>query len=112
MTAPLANLAAQRCRNHPHREAAALCTTCRRLCCRECVADHHGRMVCADCLARALASARPRQRASGRLRGALRQGATTAVALLLAWLYFYALGRLLHALPETMQEFAAQSEEP
>jgi B-box zinc finger len=112
MSNPLPSLAAQRCRNHPQREAAASCTTCRRLFCRECVADHHGRMVCAECLARAIAAATPRGRARGNLGARLRRAAAVTTALLAAWLYFYIVGQLLHSVPATMEEFAAESAEP
>ena len=103
-----AALAAQRCHNHPQREAAALCTSCRRSFCRECVGDHHGRMLCAGCLARELGAAPSPARAAGRTRARLGRVAAAAAGLLVAWIVFAALGRILHALPAETHELATE----
>ena len=46
-------LTASKCRLHPDREAVARCVGCETLYCRECVAEHDGRMLCSACLAQA-----------------------------------------------------------
>lgn len=48
----MASLIHQRCFNHALREAAARCPECARFYCRECIAEHKGRVICASCLAR------------------------------------------------------------
>jgi hypothetical protein len=101
-----ATLAAQRCRNHPQREAAALCTSCRRPYCRECVADHQGRMLCAECLARQRSTVIPRRIRRGRARVLVARSAAAALGLLVAWLTFAAWGRVLHALPAQTHELS------
>ena len=107
MTATAPGLTAQRCRNHPQREAAALCTSCKRLFCRECVADHRGRMVCADCLEKDLAASKPGRRARGWVGKVMRQVIALTIAATAAWFYFYAVGRLLRALPTSIAEFGS-----
>jgi hypothetical protein len=41
---------AARCALHAGREAAARCPVCTRHFCRECVTEHHGRLLCFACL--------------------------------------------------------------
>ncbi|MEO7794928.1 MAG: rhomboid family protein [Thermoanaerobaculia bacterium] len=91
------DLAAERCRNHADREAAARCPDCRRHFCRECVTEHDGRMVCAACIAsqRDLPDAAPRRRFSGTARTAVVRVLRLAVGLLAAWTSFYLFGQAL-----------------
>jgi hypothetical protein len=73
---------------------------CRRFFCRECVTEHAGQVVCAECL-RGVTGRAARRRArwrAGRLLGA------GALGLLTAWLAFYAVGRLLLRLPSDFHE--------
>ena len=102
------DLAAERCRNHADREAAARCPDCRRHFCRECVTEHEGRMVCAACIAppRTADVAAPRRRFAGAFRTAAARGLRVAAGLLAAWTSFYLLGQVLtlwrdsgHAVP-------------
>jgi hypothetical protein len=91
------DLAAERCRNHPDREAAARCPECRRHFCRECVTEHVGRMVCAGCIAQLLAApaAAPRRRFAGAWRTAAMRGLRLVVGLFAAWISFYLFGQAL-----------------
>ena len=89
-------LAHERCFNHAFREAVARCPECSRSFCRECVAEHDDRVLCAACLARVT-----RQR--GGQRGFLRQLARAggvALGLLVAWGFFLALGGWISSLPD------------
>ncbi len=84
-----------RCRNHPDREAAARCPGCRQTYCRECVAEHDGRILCSACLRKEAETAEGRK--------AWRLG-TLGTFLLLSslpalWLFFYLTGRILLAVP-------------
>ncbi len=63
LTAAAEDLSGKRCFNHAGREAAARCPGCRRFYCRECVTEHDGRVLCAECLRRRAHDAR----AGGRL---------------------------------------------
>lgn len=86
----------RRCLRHPVREAVAQCPACGGAFCRECVVEHDGRVLCADCLARAAAAAAsarpPRFTALGRAVAAAAGG-------LVLWLCFYELGALLLKIP-------------
>ncbi|TLD69720.1 hypothetical protein FEM03_15440 [Phragmitibacter flavus] len=42
-------MAQVQCLNHPKREAAARCTACAQVFCRECVTSLEGKMVCGAC---------------------------------------------------------------
>lgn len=79
-----------RCANHPQREAAARCTGCGGYFCRECIIEHHDRMLCAGCLRPAAG-----RDAKGRLRAAAATSLRLATGLAILWITFYNLGRLL-----------------
>lgn len=85
----------QRCFHHEFREAASRCPICLRYFCRECVTEHEDRVLCAECLKKVVA--REPMAASG-FRRAL-GGLLALSGLLLAWLFFYALGRTLESIP-------------
>lgn len=88
-------LAHERCFNHALREAVARCPECARSFCRECVAEHDDRMLCAACLARVT------RRGGARL-GALRllgRAAALTGGLLLAWLFFLLVGGWIASRP-------------
>ena len=93
-------LSLQRCRNHAHREAVALCPECAAYYCRECVAEHEGRVLCASCLEKLLS------RAAATRRGF--SGVITAgrflLGFLLLWTIFYYLGHALLSLPASFHE--------
>jgi hypothetical protein len=93
------NLLDQRCLNHPLREAAVQCPSCKRFFCRECVTEHQGRMICVSCVTTHIA-AHP----SSRLKPIWTL--TAALGLLIAWLTFYYLGQTLAKIPS---EFHASS---
>ena len=93
-------LVAQRCRNHPSREAVARCPGCSRFFCRECISEHEGRVLCASCLAAiARKNVTPRRRLArfGRI---LLAGAGIATA----WLFFDLLGHILVKIPASFHE--------
>ena len=90
----------QRCWNHEAREAVCRCPQCGRSFCRECVAEHDSRLLCAACLKTAALAARPRA-------GALRRLAPAGMlfgGVALAWVFFYAAG-------ETLLEMTAHAEQ-
>lgn len=89
------SLLLQRCFNHTDREAAARCPSCLRFYCRECVTEHQGRMMCANCVAR-LGQATSRQKS-----GNVAWAAGAIGGLLFAWLIFYYLGMGMARIPST-----------
>lgn len=94
-------LADRRCYHHGRRSAVACCPACGRFFCRECIAEHEGRVLCTACLRAEVAPAEaPRRRR-------FVTGALGAVAsFLVLWLFFHALGRLLGAVPSTFHDRA------
>src|SRR5580700_2464190 len=88
------NLIDQRCANHALREAAVQCPSCKRYFCRECVTEHHGRMMCVSCVT-------VLSRAENKIaRTATTIWSITAIAgILIAWLVFYYLGQTLAKIP-------------
>jgi hypothetical protein len=95
------NLLDQRCLNHALREAAVQCPPCKRFFCRECVTEHHGRMICVSCVA-------IRQATETRARLKTVWTLTAAAGILIAWLIFYYLGLTLARIPS---EFHAAPEQ-
>jgi hypothetical protein len=79
-----------RCRNHPEREAVARCLTCGRYYCRECITEHHNRMICGRCLRTA-----PETRRRRRLFSTLLAASRITGGVLVLWLTFYTLGSIL-----------------
>lgn len=88
-------LAQQTCANHAGREAAARCPECGEYCCRECVTEHDGRVICAACLKRLARDAQKRRPGLS----ALRQISTALLGLVTASLFFYWTGRILLRIP-------------
>jgi hypothetical protein len=105
------DLAAERCRNHADREAAARCPECRRHFCRECVTEHEGRMICAGCIAQLLAlpAAAPRSHLSGPWRTAAMRGLRLVAGLFVAWSSFYLFGQALTLWTDSAHEVPVSS---
>jgi hypothetical protein len=93
-----ATLSGQRCLHHPAREAVARCTVCGSSYCRECIAEHDDRLICATCLQRLMRKTEVRRRPWGK--AVLRAGGMVT-GVFLAWLSFYAFGRMLLMLPSS-----------
>ena len=88
---------------HEFREAVARCPVCRNAYCRECVTEHEGRVVCAPCLRKVLTTS------GGTRRRFLRFAAAglPVVGLLLAWIVFYGIGRVLMLIPASLHDGTA-----
>jgi len=90
----------QICQNHPGREAIARCPSCGFFFCRECITEHDERVLCASCLKKQTAPVeRPR-----RSFAPVGRGFAAVCGLMLAWLYFYFIGRALLTLPTQYHE--------
>jgi hypothetical protein len=90
----------QHCFHHEFREAASRCPVCLRYFCRECVTEHEDRVLCAECLKKIVAREGAHQ---GGFRRVLRVMLPVA-GLLMAWLFFYALGRTLLLIPAAVHD--------
>jgi hypothetical protein len=97
----MADLARERCRNHPNREAVARCPECGHFFCRECVTEHDNRMLCNACLLRTTLGDKP---ASSRWRKRLGLMVFGCLGFLLLWGAFYLIGQGLLAIPSSFHE--------
>ena len=93
---PVPALRSRRCVRHPVREAVARCVECNASFCRECVAEHGGRLLCAACLAKTtkVAAVRPKQNLAF-----MRRALVLVAGGLALWLSFYGAGSLLGKIP-------------
>ncbi len=94
-------LSSQRCRNHAQREAVARCPECGFYYCRECVAEHEDRVLCASCLEKLHAAGAPAARRD--FSGIVAAG-RFLWGFLLLWSLFYYLGGALLSLPSSFHE--------
>lgn len=92
-------IASKRCFNHAQREAVARCLVCGSFFCRECIAEHDGRMICARCL-------RPGEapRSTGRCTLLVSRTFLLLTGVLVLWLAFFLFGRVLLGLPSSFHE--------
>ena len=93
-------LASQRCLHHASREAVARCPECAQFFCRECIAEHDDRVICASCLKKLARRAEetPRHRLD------LWPAAQIGGGFAFAWLLCYVAGRLLLSLPDDFHD--------
>lgn len=90
------------CFQHPEREAVARCLECGESFCRECITEHGERLICASCLTKVARAAKPH--AGHRWRETLLPLAGAGTGVLVSWLVFYALARLLMHLPTAFHQ--------
>ncbi len=94
------NLLDQKCFNHAQREAVARCPGCGHFFCRECIAEHQDRVLCAACLRQ-----QPRLSASRRSGLALAWRLSLFLGgVVITWIFFYLVGRVLVSLPDSFHE--------
>ena len=90
----------ERCFRHAGREAASRCPSCQRYYCRECVSEHEGRVLCAECLERVSAGPVVSQRHFPAIAGPL----SVAAGIFVAWVFFAAIGNFLLLFPDTFHD--------
>lgn len=90
----------QRCFNHQDREAAAQCPECERFFCRECVTEHGGRVLCAQCLNKTGngSAAKPF------IHTWLIRSVQILLGGIIALIFFYYLGQILLSIPDSFHE--------
>ena|ERR1051325_1620622 len=88
------------CLNHSQREAVARCPQCGHFFCRECITEHDDRVICAACLRKIL---RAEKQKGGSLAW-LRRAAAFSFSVMIAWLAFYWIGRILLTIPASFHD--------
>jgi hypothetical protein len=96
----MSGVAEQRCFNHSVREAAARCPECRRFFCRECVAEHDDRLICASCLKRLTVSETSERRAFS----TATRSVQLVVGILVVWFFFFMIGEGLVRIPSSWHD--------
>ena len=96
----MATLIAHRCLHHPVREAVARCPECAQFFCRECITEHEDRVVCSSCLRRL--AVRPVAKRRGF--APLWRLSAAALGIVVAWLFFFVVGRILVSIPSSFHE--------
>jgi hypothetical protein len=81
----------QRCTNHAEREAAVRCPACHHHFCRECITEHHGKMLCVNCLRAKNDKKAARRQVFGRI---MEIACMCVVLLVVFWCFSY-MGRRL-----------------
>lgn len=94
------DLALKKCFNHAVREAVAVCPECNSFFCRECIVEHHGRIVCSSCLENLFASKVNRQFKLGPV---IRLG-QFSFGFFMAWFIFYYISIGLLSIPTSFHE--------
>jgi len=91
----------RQCLNHPGREAVARCPECRHFYCRECIAEHEDRIICAACLRKMFRSSSQHRHP---LRSRLARGTAFGLSLCIGWLAFYLAGKILLSIPASVHD--------
>lgn len=92
----MSDLHQRQCLNHAAREAVARCPECGHFYCRECIAEHEDRVICAACLRKLL---RPAKAGRSATTAWLSRGAAFGLSLTVGWLAFYLMGKILLTIP-------------
>ena len=86
----------KKCFNHQKREAVAVCPSCTRVYCRECILEHKKKMICSNCLEKSL------EKKESKALPFIKKLGHTVVALtmfVVLWFIFYFIGQLLLMVP-------------
>lgn len=92
----MAGLHQQVCLNHHEREAVARCPECTHFYCRECIAEHDDRVICAACLRKLL---KPEAARHNPLFTWLKRAAAFGFSLVVAWAAYYSVAKILLRIP-------------
>jgi hypothetical protein len=95
------NLHQRQCLNHDTREAVARCPECGHFYCRECIAEHEDRVICASCLRKML---RVTEKKRSPMLAWLARSAVFGFSLLIGWLAFYSIGKILLSIPASVHD--------
>lgn len=90
----------QRCHYHSDRQAAAKCPSCGHFFCRECIAEHDDRVLCAACLRKLTRTTQKTRRSFAWFF----QSGQAVLGVFLLWLFFYLTGRTLLSVPSEFHD--------
>lgn len=93
----------QRCLQHPERQAVARCPECARFFCRECIAEHDDRVLCAGCLKK-LTQPKAQTKFGSVTWRLLVHSLQVACGVFLIWVFFYFCGKALLAIPSQFHD--------
>lgn len=96
----MAVLVSQRCLNHTNREAVARCPECGQFYCRECITEHDDRIICSSCLKKLTVQKEKKRRSFAPVMRVF----AAVVGVLLAWIFFFLIGRMLVRIPSQYHE--------
>ena len=96
----MAVILAQRCLHHASREAVARCPECGNYYCRECITEHDDRVVCSSCLKKLTKKTETQRRSLAPVGRVL----VAFGGLLVAWIFFFIIGRMLVNIPTSFHE--------
>ncbi len=96
----MAVLVTQRCLHHPVREAVARCPECAQFFCRECITEHDDRVICSSCLKKLTTKTAAKRRSLAPFGRVI----VAFTGLLVAWIFFFLIGRLLVNIPSSFHE--------
>ena len=97
----MTNLHQRQCLNHAAREAVARCPECGHFYCRECIAEHEDRVICAACLRKML---RLTEKQHNPLVTRLARATVFFCSLTIGWLAFYLVGKILLSIPTSFHD--------
>lgn len=92
------------CLRHTDRPAVARCPSCGQSFCRECVAEHDSRLLCADCLRKQSETLRHAAKAGWLTRLPLAAALQLVAGLAILWGLFYLTAGVLRRLPADIHE--------
>ncbi|MEM6915966.1 MAG: rhomboid family protein [Verrucomicrobiota bacterium] len=90
------------CVIHPDRVAVARCPSCNQFFCAECITEHEGQMICAECLNRL--SKVPEKRERRRIRIPIAAMTQWIFAALVVWLLFYLVAQTIGDMPDEFHD--------
>ena len=93
----------QRCLHHSERQAVARCPECALFFCRECIAEHEDRVLCAACLKK-LATPQTQTKFGSLTRRMLVHCIQVISGVFVIGLFFYFCGRTLLAIPSKFHD--------
>lgn len=97
----MSELRQSRCFHHAQREAAAICPSCQRHYCRECVTFVDGKMSCASCLQEEEGESKTKIRPHW---GAVGEKLAFVIAFLFLWASFAILGKVMSSIPDEVHD--------
>jgi len=97
----MASLHHQVCLNHHAREAVAKCPDCGHFYCRECIAEHDDRVICAACLRKML---KPEPARHSPLFTWLARAAAFGFSVMIGWIAYYSVAKILFSIPTSFHD--------